>query len=322
MKKNKRFTVMYIPHYGSDPRSFNLSLKTLYVGITVLTIFLAAFVSFLTLWGSHYGFMLAQMEELEHLRMVNKVQEDQILSLSEEADLISDKMKALEELDREIREILQLEDFQDIMSDVPPDRSALLSRGLDYSALDFVQKKETELEAGIGGIDNDMQPLFSRLEELSGDIPVTRAALEELKILVEEKKEELAGTPSIWPTTGRVTSPFGERRSPFSRRLTFHNGIDIGAKRGTPVYAAARGVVETAAYNGGMGRMVSISHPYGHRTVYAHLTSYVVAAGDSVEKGDLIGHVGSTGYSTGPHLHYEVHVNGVPQDPMLFLPKK
>lgn len=320
MKKNRRFTFMYIPHYGSSPRSFNLSLKTLYISISVLIIFLAVFFSFLTLWGSHYGFMLAQMEELKHLRRVNQVQEGQILSLSEEAHLIADKMKALQELDREIRELLQLEDFQDIMSHSDPGRSALLSRGLDYNARNFVQNTETEAE--MGGIDGDIQPLFTRLEELDGDLPGVRAALEELKILVEEKQEELAGTPSIWPTTGRVTSPFGERRSPFSRRITFHNGIDIGAKRGTPVYAAARGVVETAAYNGGMGRMVSISHPYGHKTIYAHLTSYVVAAGDWVEKGDLIGHVGSTGYSTGPHLHYEVHVKGEPQDPMLFLPNK
>lgn len=304
---------MFIPHYGSDPRSFNLSLKSLSITFSLIVILFTATITSLSMWGNHYGFMLTQMEELEQLRTINEIQGEQILSLSAETEDITEKMKSLEELDREVRNLLELEDFQEIMSDVPERKPMLLSRGLDYN-LNPLQ------ETAVGGRVEET-PLHNQLEELKGGIPFTRASLEDLKELIEEKQEELAGTPSIWPTTGRITSPFGERRNPYTRRISFHSGIDIGAKRGTPVYAAARGVVETASYNGGFGRMVSIKHPYGHYTLYAHLTNYVVEAGDLVEKGELIGHVGSTGFSTGPHLHYEVHVNGEPKDPMLFLPK-
>lgn len=306
---------MFVPHYGSDPRSFNLTLRTLYLSVSLMVILFTVFITALSLWGSHYGFMLTQMEELDRMRTVNEIQGEQILSLAAEADLISEKMKNIEELDREVRNLLELEDFQDVMPDIPQSKPVLLSRGVDYT-LDSYQ------ETAVGAAIEENASLHNQLDQLSGVIPVTRAALEDLKELIEEKKEELAGTPSIWPTTGRITSPFGERRRPYSYSISFHSGIDIGAKRGTPVYATARGVVETASYNGGMGRMVSIKHPYGHRTIYAHLTSYVVESGDPVEKGDVIGHVGSTGFSTGPHLHYEVHVNEETKDPMLFLPEK
>ncbi len=311
-KKNNRFTIMFIPHYGSDPRSLSITHRAILI---IGMMFILAVISF-SLLGNNYYFMLSQMDELEQLRTINTIQGEQIISLDQEARAISAELKSIEELDREVRSLLELEDFQDFLSEteVPEKQPFLLSRGTDY---EFPALQETTVE-----VKGETVVLHEELVQLKTELPGTRAAMEDLKVLVEDKKEQLAGTPSIWPTQGRITSPYGERRAPYSRRIEFHSGIDIGASRGTPVYATARGVVEMAAYNGGMGRMVSIRHPYGHRTIYAHLTNYVVEAGDSVEKGDVIGHVGSTGFSTGPHLHYEVLVNGETKDPMLFIPNR
>ena len=122
-------------------------------------------------------------------------------------------------------------------------------------------------------------------------------------------------TPTIWPTWGMVTGLFGERR-----RSHIHMGLDIANRNGTPVNASASGVVIYSGYHGGFGKKVIIYHGFGYTTVYAHLYKIYVDVGQEVEKGENIGLMGSTGYSTGPHLHYEVLVDGVNKDPMDFLP--
>ncbi len=127
--------------------------------------------------------------------------------------------------------------------------------------------------------------------------------------------------PQIWPLQGILTSGFGYRRSPIGRRWKFHSGIDISAPRGTRIYAAAPGRVTTAEYNGGYGRMVVIDHGYGVETRYAHNASLFVRAGDWVEAGQVITTVGNTGQSTGPHLHFELAINGQKVDPLDYLPR-
>ncbi len=139
-------------------------------------------------------------------------------------------------------------------------------------------------------------------------------SLDELLTRLEGKSAQLASTPSIWPTTGWVTSPYGYRTSPFTGRRQFHSGLDIAAKFGTPVVAPATGRVVFAGRKGPMGKMVEIDHGYGISTAYGHLAEYFVKKGEFVERGQRIAAVGSTGRSTGPHLHYSVrlkrkHVN-------------
>ena len=119
-----------------------------------------------------------------------------------------------------------------------------------------------------------------------------------------------------WPVRAPVTSGFGPR---WGRQ---HAGIDLGAAQGTPVKAAAGGRVKSASVQGGYGNIVVIRHANGTETAYAHLASYGVRAGDTVAAGQVIGRVGSTGHSTGPHLHFEVRVNGRPRDPIDYLPRR
>lgn len=126
----------------------------------------------------------------------------------------------------------------------------------------------------------------------------------------------------LWPTpdSNLVTSPFGPRRSPGGIGSTNHQGIDIGAPFGTPILASAGGVVELSGWNGGFGNYIRIYHSNGHHTVYAHNSRNHVRNGDRVVQGQHIADVGSTGNSTGPHVHFEIWVNGTPVDPLPFFP--
>jgi murein DD-endopeptidase MepM/ murein hydrolase activator NlpD len=135
-----------------------------------------------------------------------------------------------------------------------------------------------------------------------------------------ERREQLANaTPSIWPTRGGLTGFFGGRSDPFTGEHENHTGLDISALKGQSVYATADGVVQSATYTGDYGNLIVIKHEFGLSTRYGHLSAYKVKAGDSVKRGDVIGLVGSTGRSTGAHLHYEILVNGQLMNPLQLL---
>ncbi|MGA2167478.1 MAG: M23 family metallopeptidase [Terracidiphilus sp.] len=130
---------------------------------------------------------------------------------------------------------------------------------------------------------------------------------------------QLADAPSIWPIEGRVTSSFGEREDPFNGEGTFHSGVDIGASYGAPVRATADGEVSAASMGAGYGREVVLDHGHDVMTVYGHLSAVAVLPGQHVIRGQVIGYVGQSGRSTGPHLHYEVRVHSVPVNPHKYL---
>ena len=135
-----------------------------------------------------------------------------------------------------------------------------------------------------------------------------------------EQLEQKSVTPNYWPTdSGEISSRYGYRYDPFGYGSDFHPGIDIAGNYGDPVYASAAGDVEEAGWNGGYGRYIKISHGNGYETAYGHMSSIAVSSGDSVKKGDVIGYVGSSGYSTGPHLHFEVLLNGQTVNPLKIL---
>ena len=129
----------------------------------------------------------------------------------------------------------------------------------------------------------------------------------------------LANAPSLWPVVGPVTSSFGEREDPFNGEGAFHAGVDISSHFGEPVRATADGVVETAGLGSGYGREVVIDHGYGMKTLYGHLSGFAVTDGQQVTRGQIIGYVGTSGRSTGPHLHYEVRIRNTPVNPHKYL---
>ena len=136
---------------------------------------------------------------------------------------------------------------------------------------------------------------------------------------VDKRNALAAATPSIWPAHGWLSSTVGNRRDPFTGARDYHAGLDISADRGSPVYATADGTVAQSSYEGSYGNLIVVDHGYGLETRYGHLASYRVKAGAQVKRGDILGTVGSTGRSTGSHLHYEVRVNGRLLNPLQLL---
>ena len=137
------------------------------------------------------------------------------------------------------------------------------------------------------------------------------AKLDTVRKGVETTQALAAATPSIWPlVAGWPSSGFGPRADPVTGEPELHTGLDISADRGTPVHATADGTVESAGYDGGYGNCILIDHGFGIGTRYGHLSGYAISVGQTVKRGQVIGYVGSTGHTTGPHLHYEILLNG------------
>jgi murein DD-endopeptidase MepM/ murein hydrolase activator NlpD len=157
---------------------------------------------------------------------------------------------------------------------------------------------------------------FGALRDILGAI---ENRLDLVRSGVERRQALAAATPSIWPVVGWLSSPYGNRRDPFTGGADFHPGLDISADYGEPVHATADGIVATAAQNGNYGNLIEIDHGFGITTRYGHLSRFAVRTGDAVHRGDVIGYVGSTGRSTSAHLHYEILLNGKLTNPMKLL---
>lgn len=150
-----------------------------------------------------------------------------------------------------------------------------------------------------------------------------KTSMKELLLAMEKRSNSLNAFPDLWPGEGgTISSPYGGRMAPVGGGYDWHPGIDIAVDFGTPVYASAAGTVEQAGWNGGYGRYVKLDHGNGYETAYGHMSGIAVTEGEAVRKGDIIGFAGSSGYSTGPHIHFEVLVDGQFVDPMYMLSSK
>lgn len=181
----------------------------------------------------------------------------------------------------------------------------------------FVKEPPLDLHKGELAAENnrDYAQLSVRVEKLVSETNLREQGVLELWEALSERQSLMNATPSIRPVSGWFTSKFGYRLSPFTNLPMMHNGADIAASPGAPVYAPADGVVSYVGYDGGYGNLISVDHGYGVVTRYGHNSRVYVAVGQKVKRRDIIAAVGNTGRSTGPHLHYEVRVNGIPMDP-------
>lgn len=251
----------------------------------------------------------SEAEYCEELEVANRRQQQEILRLKQEAKIIRDKMQVVEELDKQLRKLLGL----------PPMKSTNSleeeagSMGGGIPSIDIPGAIETD-ESGMQGA---TVPGFDELNSL---LERQAASLAELKTDVIARRQYLAALPTRWPARGIITSRFGYRQSPFGGGREFHDGLDIAAGTGAPIFAAGNGRVTFASWLAGYGRTVIIDHGYGYRTQYSHTSSILVRRGQKVKKGDLIARVGSTGRSTGPHLHFMISVKGKLVDPLGILP--
>ncbi len=199
---------------------------------------------------------------------------------------------------------------------------------------DIKQTSDSSGLIGIGGIPKDEldldipldQKQNSLIREMHEQVDQTNQAAKkevldfsDLIKQLEKKRNLLASTPSIRPVDGWVTSPFGYRTSPFTGRKEFHSGLDIANKTGTKVHATANGRVSYAARKLYIGNLVVLDHGHGRVTRYGHLIKILVKPGQEVKRGDVIALMGNTGRSTGPHVHYEVKINGAPVNPLKYI---
>lgn len=159
------------------------------------------------------------------------------------------------------------------------------------------------------------------MEILKQQINKTVDSVGEIKDYLSEQRDIYMATPQGWPVNGWLSSPFGWRKHPIKGVRDFHTGMDISADPGTPIKATADGIVSFSGWSGANGRLVAIEHGHGFRTFYAHTKKNDVKVGDVVQRGDVIAYVGSTGSSTGPHVHYEVWRDGRPTNPKNFVKK-
>jgi len=170
---------------------------------------------------------------------------------------------------------------------------------------EIVKAPLTTPEDTFGVLRNLLQGLENRLSYVRRDV---------------ERREALAAaTPSIWPAHGWLTGTFGQRSDPFTGEQGVHQGLDISTEKGQPVFATADGRVETASYTGDYGNLITLRHDFGLTTRYGHLSKFNVKVGDTVRRGDIIAYVGSTGRSTGAHLHYEILASGKLINPLQLL---
>jgi murein DD-endopeptidase MepM/ murein hydrolase activator NlpD len=160
-----------------------------------------------------------------------------------------------------------------------------------------------------------IREMHQQVDDLETASQRQEGSFNELLVKLEGQRNLLAATPAIRPTTGWMTSRFGNRVSPFTGKQEFHKGVDIANRHGTAVLATANGIVSFVGKKGAMGNVVVIDHGHGMVTRYAHLNKSLKKRGEKVKRGDIIAQMGTSGRSTGPHLHYEVHLNGVPVNP-------
>lgn len=171
-----------------------------------------------------------------------------------------------------------------------------------------------------GGVRKEMMAnIESILEHTRESALGIESSLQETISMVLQKKKQWMHTPSVRPASGKITSGFGWRNSPFFNGREFHKGLDIANFPGTPIRATASGTVIFAGWNHGYGITVKIANGYGYKTIFAHMRKAAVFPGEKVRRGELIGYMGSTGLSTGPHVHYEVRVDNVAHNPLDYI---
>lgn len=184
----------------------------------------------------------------------------------------------------------------------------------DFRKLFSIKDKEQILEkldmSDSGSID---------MEKLKQNIQLTMETIGSIKDYLSQEKDLYLATPKGWPTEGRITSAYGKRTHPKTGLGDFHSGIDIASDPGTPVRSTADGIVSYSGWSGGSGNLVAIEHGFGFSTYYAHNKMLAVKIGQQVKRGDVIGYIGSTGNSTGPHVHYEIWREGKPLNPYAYL---
>lgn len=242
--------------------------------------------------------------------------QNEVISLSQQAAAVKVKLESLQELENDIRGISNTRNkpSASLKSNTLPVTVLSAEQSLSVGGL-FVSPNDD-------GMEDFVQETSLSFGQLGHEIELMLESYAQTKEMLLEQQRIERFTPNIWPVDSRkITSAFGYRKDPFTRRPSFHEGTDISGSYNDPVYAAAEGKVIAASKDSSRGNYIEIDHSNGVKTTYMHLRKLIAVKGDIVSKGQLIGLVGSSGRSTGPHLHYEIKVNGKLVNPLAYLIK-
>lgn len=235
-------------------------------------------------------------------------QRSQLQAFANEINGIKSKLVALNNFEKKIRVVANI-------ANTGSDDVQKGSFGIGGSIPD-------DLEAGLELSEKHnslLREMHEHVEQLNVALFEQEKSFESLINHLDEQRNLLAATPAIRPAMGLVTSRFGRRKSPFSGLSEFHKGLDIAARKGTPIVATADGIVTFSGRKGLLGKTLIIDHGYGMVTRYSHIYKFLKKTGDKVKRGERIALIGNSGRSTGPHVHYEVHLKGVPVNPEKYI---
>jgi murein DD-endopeptidase MepM/ murein hydrolase activator NlpD len=298
---NESFTLIVVPDRHAEVKRFHLRKAWVFqalgaVGVLALVGLVMA---------GHYVSVVSEARENPVLRDENLKLKSELAVIREQLQHVGQTLDRVERFDQKLRAITLLSDPQRNLAMGPTEQQPLAVS----SDNQFVRSKAAE----------GPQVLAQKLEKLSGEATRQEQSLQELQAYFQDQKSLLASVPSIWPTRGWVTSDFGSRLDPYTSERVMHAGLDIAGPHGKEIVAPADGTVVFAGLEGGYGNVLVVDHGYGIKTRYGHLASIKVKSGERVKRGDIVAAMGNTGRSTGPHLHYEVRVNGIAQNPRKFI---
>lgn len=305
----KKISFVVLNHTGSSAKQATVS-QAILIGIGFFLLFSLVLLG----WLGHDYFSLRKT--VHHIRAIEKnmvqaqaeiiTQREQIQQFAGTIDALKVKLADLNGFEKKIRIIANLENESD-------DTESLFGVG---GSLPEDLDPQLEIEASHQSLIREMHEQVQQLDQVAHH---QHDRFETLYQHLESQRNLLAATPAIRPVDGWVASRFGYRNSPFTDRREFHKGLDIAAKKGSPIWATADGVVTFAGKKGLLGLTIIINHGHGVVTRYGHARKLLKKRGDKVKRGDIIAEVGNSGRSTGPHVHYEVKLNGVTVNPAKYI---
>ena len=291
----KPVSIFIVPHNGLPslrvnlPIMFFLAFAAVWTGITVWAGYIA---------GRHFDYYVTQTD--------NKILRAKMDYVSLQVEKGLAYLEMTRKTDRQLRKMIGM------TRDLADNRSAV--GGPDPSEISDFRKLLASKASGIR-----TTSLNNAILQMQEESRRRLSSYAEITWYITNKHNSARATPSIWPAEGRITSPFGYRIAPLRVASGFHPGIDIADDPGAPIRATADGVVRYAGWANGYGLSIVIDHGFGYSTLYGHLSELLVKEGAQIKRGQGIGRMGSTGTSTGPHLHYEVWMDGIPKNPTKYL---
>jgi len=301
-RDSRFFTLVVIPGSGGKVR--RIVIPKFLVPVSIIGLIVASFALFYFI--NEYKIMKEKLVYFENLEKLTRMQQERIVSLVEKVREFDETINRLEEMESRLRRLAGIGGSELGISEG-------LGKGGPEEYIPFEdslsEKGKVDSLSIIERIENNVD--FLKIKALRQE-----KAFDQVGEIIEKKKKLFSSTPNIFPVQGWISAGYGMRINPFTRKREMHKAIDIVAPWGTAVKAACRGKVTFAGWKNFYGLVIEIKNEYGYSTVYGHLSYILVKKGQRVEKGEIIGRVGSSGRSTGPHLHFEVWYRGKTLNPL------